>query len=77
MEVIILRPRLTYLLYMTSQVNGEKMGLDKGGPYYGMVRFVHVVRRSDTGSPLYVTKQGSLTKYITLAWTIMFDNISE
>ena len=29
---------------------GKYLGLKKGGPYSGMVRFV---RRSDTGSPLY------------------------
>ena len=32
---------------------GKYLGLKKGGPYSGMVRFV---TRSDTGSPLYHNK---------------------
>ena len=46
------RGSVRFLNLITHNVNEEKMGLAEGGPYSGMVRFV---RRSDTGSPLYMS----------------------
>ena len=44
------RGSIRFLNLIIHYVNGEKLGLAKGGPYSGMARFV---RRSDTASTLY------------------------
>ena len=44
------RGSVHFLNQIIHYVNGENLGLAKGGPHSRMARFV---RRSDTGSPLY------------------------
>ena len=45
------RGSVRFLNLIIHYVNGEIFGTKKGAPYSGMVRFV---RRSDTGSRLYI-----------------------